>query len=68
MNCPACSGSELVDEKRDWSVIYQGKATQIPDVEAGWCNACGEALTGPEESKRIMTAINIFRQQVDSGE
>lgn len=67
MKCPVCSRSELVSEKRSWPLSYKRKATQVPDVDAQWCDACGEALTGPVESKRIMEAIKVFRKQVDAG-
>ncbi|MFT0633699.1 type II toxin-antitoxin system MqsA family antitoxin [Pseudomonas sihuiensis] len=38
-----------------------------PKVKADWCNACGEALTGPEQSERVMAAMKRFRQQVEAG-
>ncbi|WP_244968132.1 type II toxin-antitoxin system MqsA family antitoxin [Pseudomonas sediminis] len=46
---------------------YREQTTVITEVEADWCNACGEALIGPEQGERVMTAIKRFRQQVEAG-
>lgn len=67
MKCPVCSSADLVQEKRDMPFTYRQQATVITEVEADWCNACGEALTGPEQSERVMLAMKRFRQQVDTG-
>ncbi len=47
--------------------IYREQTTVITEVDADWCNACGEALTDPEQSERVMAAMKSFRQQVDAG-
>lgn len=67
MRCPACGSADLVREKRDMPFTYREQTTVITEIEADWCNACGEALTGPEQSERVMTAMKRFRQQVDAG-
>ncbi|WP_107504112.1 YgiT-type zinc finger protein [Metapseudomonas resinovorans] len=41
-----------------------GPAT-IPNVEADWCSTCGESFTGPAESKRVMLAMKLARQQIN---
>jgi HTH-type transcriptional regulator/antitoxin MqsA len=46
---------------------YRQQTTVITEVEADWCSACGEALIGPEQSKRVMAAMKHFRQQIDAG-
>jgi len=67
MKCPVCSGADLVREKRDMPFNYREQTAAITEIEADWCNACGEALTGPEQSERVMAAMKRFRQQVDAG-
>ncbi|AYF87212.1 YgiT-type zinc finger protein [Pseudomonas sp. DY-1] len=66
MKCPVCGQAYLVHDVRDIPYIYKGESTLIPNVEADWCNACGESLTGPAESKRVMLAMNLARQQVNA--
>lgn len=66
MKCPVCGSADLVREKRDMPFTYRVQTTVIVEVEADWCNACGEALTGPEQSERVMAAMRRFRKQVDA--
>nr|WP_298173684.1 type II TA system antitoxin MqsA family protein [uncultured Pseudomonas sp.] len=66
MKCPICGGAELVHGTRDMPFTYKGQTTQITAVTADWCDACGESLTGPAESERVMRAMNEFRQQVNA--
>lgn len=67
MKCPVCDSADLLREKRDMPYAYREQATVITEVDADWCNACGEALIGPEQSDRVMAAMKRFRQQVDAG-
>lgn len=67
MRCPVCGGADLVRERRDMPFTYREQTTVITEVDADWCNACGEALTDPEQSERVMAAMKHFRQQVDAG-
>jgi HTH-type transcriptional regulator/antitoxin MqsA len=67
MKCPVCGNPDLVREKRDMPFTYREQTTVITEVEGDWCNACGEALIGPEQSERVMAAIKRFRQQVEAG-
>lgn len=66
MKCPVCGGAELVHDARDTPFTYKGQTIQITGVTADWCDACGESLTGPAESERVMRAMNEFRQQVNA--
>ena len=66
MKCPVCGGAELVHDTRSLPFTYKGQTTEIADVTADWCDACGESLTGPAESERVMRAMNEFRQQVNA--
>ncbi len=66
MKCPVCGGAELVHDTRDMSFTYKGQTTQITAVTADWCDACGESLTGPAESERVMRTMTEFRQQVNA--
>lgn len=63
MKCPVCGEAELVHATRDLSYIYKGETTIIAQVEADWCEACGESLTGSEESSRVMEAMARTRQR-----
>ncbi|MFC5694636.1 type II toxin-antitoxin system MqsA family antitoxin [Pseudomonas sp. GCM10022186] len=62
---PGMRPADLVHDVRDVPYAYKGEITPIPQVEADWCNVCGESLTGPSESKRVMLAMNLARQQKD---
>ncbi|MGN0926618.1 type II TA system antitoxin MqsA family protein [Ectopseudomonas mendocina] len=66
MKCPVCGGAELVHDTRDMPFTYKGQTIQITAVTADWCDACGESLTGPAESERVMRTMNEFRQQVNA--
>ncbi len=66
MKCPVCGGAELVHGTRDMPFTYKGQTIQVTVVMADWCDACGESLTGPAESERVMRAMNEFRQQVNA--
>jgi HTH-type transcriptional regulator / antitoxin MqsA len=59
MKCPACGAAELVRDTRDMSYIYKGEETIIPSVSGGWCPACGGSLLEPEESARVMAAMQL---------
>ncbi|MFH6597390.1 type II toxin-antitoxin system MqsA family antitoxin [Ectopseudomonas khazarica] len=67
MKCPVCGSADLAREKRDMPFTYREQTTVVIEVDADWCNACGEALIGPEQSDRVTTAMKRFRQQVDGG-
>lgn len=66
MKCPVCGQAELVHASRDLPYTYKGETTIIALVEADWCDACGESLTGPEESQRVMQAIAGARQRINA--
>ena len=67
MKCPVCGNSDLMQEKRDMPFTYRDQTTVITEVEAEWCDACGEALIDTEQSQRVMASMKRFRQQVDAG-
>ena len=66
MKCPVCGEAELVHATRDLPYIYKGEKTIIAGVEADWCDACGESLTGPEESSRVMEVMARTRQGINA--
>ncbi|MCQ4264491.1 antitoxin [Stutzerimonas stutzeri] len=66
MKCPVCGQAELVHDTRNLPFTYKGQTTEIANVTADWCDACGECLTGPGESDRVMKAMTEFRQQVNA--
>lgn len=66
MRCPICGECELIHDKRDLPYVYKGRKTLIAAVEADWCDACGESLTGPGETDRVMAAIREFNRTVNA--
>ena len=66
MKCPVCGTAELVHDVRDVPYTYKGKTTVIPQVEADFCPACGESLTAPDESRRMMGLMGKFHKQVNN--
>lgn len=68
MKCPACGQATLVHDTRDLPYTYKGTTTTIPQVEADWCDACGESITGPAESRRVMAAMTQARQATNPAE
>lgn len=62
MKCPVCGQADLAHDTRDLPFTYQGQTLTIPQVEADWCSACGESVTGPEESRRVMAAMAEARR------
>lgn len=65
MQCPVCGQAALVHATRDLPYSYKGQAITIAQVEADWCDACGESIFGPEESERVMQAMAEHRRQVN---
>jgi len=66
MKCPVCGEVELIHATRDMPYTYKGETTIIAQVEADWCDACGEFLAGPEESSRVMEAMARTRQHINA--
>jgi HTH-type transcriptional regulator/antitoxin MqsA len=64
MNCPVCGQASLAHGVRDLPYAYDSHTLTIPDVEADWCPACGECLTGPAESERVMQSMAKLRDDV----
>lgn len=65
MKCPVCGAAELVHDVRDVPYTYKGQTTVLPHVEADYCDACGDHLTGPAEGKRTMDLMGAFIKQVN---
>jgi HTH-type transcriptional regulator / antitoxin MqsA len=66
MKCPVCGAAELIHDTRDLPYVYKGESTVIPAVTAEFCPACGESITGPEESDRVMQEMLAFNKQVNA--
>lgn len=66
MRCPVCGQADLVHQTRDLPYTYKGETISIPQVEADWCDACGESLTGPGETNRVMLAMGEHRKHVNT--
>jgi len=66
MNCPSCGSIELVRAVRDLSYTYKGESTVIPDVEADYCDTCGEALVAPASADSCSAAMLAFNKQVNA--
>jgi HTH-type transcriptional regulator/antitoxin MqsA len=65
MLCPVCGQADLVLAIRDLPYTYKGQVITITQVEADWCDACGESITGPAESERVMQVMAKHRRQVN---
>lgn len=63
--CPVCGVRALVHDTRDLPYTYKGNDTVIPAVVADWCDACGESLTGPGETDRVMRAMSAFQREIN---
>ena len=66
MKCPVCGAAELIHDVRDIPYSYKGKTTFLPQVKADFCPVCGESLTAPDESRRMMGLMGEFHKQVNS--
>ena len=64
--CPACGAAGLTHAVRDLPYTYKGRKTVIEAVEADWCDVCGESLTGPGETGRVMADMRMFQKQVNA--
>lgn len=64
--CPVCGVCALTHAVRDQAYTYKGRETIIEAVEADWCEACGESLTGPGETEKVMAAMRAFQRQVNA--
>lgn len=66
MKCPVCGSAELVHDSRDIPFTYKGQKTIIPSVTGDFCPACGESLTAPTESARVMKAMSRFKKEINA--
>ncbi|MEI6207398.1 MAG: type II toxin-antitoxin system MqsA family antitoxin [Desulfuromonadales bacterium] len=64
--CPVCGVCALTHEVRDLPYTYKGRKTIIESVKADWCEACGESLTGPGDTDRVMAAMRAFQRIVNA--
>ncbi|WP_283397407.1 type II toxin-antitoxin system MqsA family antitoxin [Wielerella bovis] len=63
MECPICGHPEMLHDTRNILYTYKGKTTTIANVEADYCDACGEHITDANESRRVMAQILDFNKQ-----
>ncbi|WP_354684023.1 type II toxin-antitoxin system MqsA family antitoxin [Cupriavidus necator] len=66
MRCPTCGQAHLIRDTRDLHHSYRGRSTLILAVTGDFCPACGECITGPEESRSVMDQMLRFKRQVDA--
>jgi len=66
MKCPCCGAAELIHDTRHVSYTYKGEATDIPDVTADFCPACGEVVLDGKEGDRYSQLIGAFQKQVNA--
>ena len=66
MKCPSCAEAELVHDTRDMPYTYKGESTIIAAVTGDFCPACGEAVLGMVESKRVSAEMLEFNKQVNA--
>lgn len=63
--CPICHIGGLSSDTKTLQYEYQGATIAIADVTAQWCSHCGEALTGPGETERVMREMAKLQKQID---
>jgi HTH-type transcriptional regulator / antitoxin MqsA len=66
MKCPNCEAIESLRDTRDVPYTYQGKSTVLPQVTGDFCPACNESVLDAAESRRAMTLMLDFNEQVDA--
>ncbi|WP_372071244.1 type II toxin-antitoxin system MqsA family antitoxin [Tistrella mobilis] len=66
MKCPVCGAAELVHDTRDQTFTYKGETAVISRVVGDYCPACGESLTAPDETDRVMREMRDFMKQVNA--
>jgi HTH-type transcriptional regulator / antitoxin MqsA len=66
MKCPNCEAKKLVRDTRDVRYTYRGKSTVLPQVTGDFCQACDESVLDALESRRTMSLMLAFNEQVDA--
>lgn len=66
--CPVCGEMAVIHAVRDLPYSYKGQSTVIAQVAADWCEACGESMTGPDETGRVMQAMAEFQREVNAAQ
>jgi HTH-type transcriptional regulator/antitoxin MqsA len=66
MKCPNCEAKKLVRDTRDMRYTYKGESTVLPQVTGDFCPACGESDLDAAESRRTMSLMLAFNEQVDA--
>ena len=64
MKCPACAMAELVSDTRDLPYTYKHESTIIPDVEGGFCSACGEVVLSANQESRSGNLYRVKQQLI----
>lgn len=65
MRCPVCGLAELMHDTRDLPYVYKDESTILPQVTGDFCPACGESILDAAESRRTMSLMLEFNQQVN---
>lgn len=63
--CPLCGSAEIYSDTRDIAREYEGISTIFHDIQASYCDACGEAFLDMAESERYMQLVSQFKQKVN---
>jgi HTH-type transcriptional regulator/antitoxin MqsA len=66
MRCPICDGADVVHATRDVPYTYKNEVTTIPEVTGDFCDACGEYLLDPKESKRVSKIMVAHNKEVNA--
>ncbi len=66
MKCPICGLAELMHDTRDLPYVYKDESTILPQVTGDFCPACGESILDAAESRRTMSLMLEFNQQVNA--
>ena len=67
MKCPVCGQAELVPDTRDVPYTYKGHTTAIKAITGEYCDACGDAVYGPDAGRKLSAGMVEFKRKIDAG-
>lgn len=65
-SCPACGGSDLVQESRTQTVEYRGLVSPPYPQPGLWCRACGEGLLSFKEMEVGTREMHKLKARVEN--
>ena len=62
-NCIACDSAQVKKRLGRFSIIYQGKAVEVPGIESYCCSKCGETFLDLDNEAKIDMYLQRQRTQ-----